>query len=83
MANSYQPPVADYASPTSLRVRGMSVGDYVFYFFSTVLFMALAGTPLLFFERLKKVFEDFKLKLPASTEALYTIHDLLEDSHAL
>jgi hypothetical protein len=82
MADPHRPPIADYATPAALRECRISVGDYLFYFLATVLFMALAGTPMLIFDRSRRIFEDFKLKMPPSTAAIYAIHDLLEDGRA-
>lgn len=74
------PPVAEYAAPD--QRRRFPLADYLTYFAIVAFAIGVLAAPLMLIPLMKRVFEDFKLKLPGPTQLLIDLYDILNTVHA-
>jgi type II secretory pathway component PulF len=73
-------PIAEYATPE--QQRRFPLADYLTFFAIAAFTIGVLAAPLLLIERLKRIFEDFKLKLPGPTQLWIDLYDALNTVHA-
>jgi hypothetical protein len=74
------PPVISY--DTSPQKPRLNVGDFIFHFLASAMFVGLILLPMHTIQRWKQIFEDFKLELPGPAQFSIDLYDALAAIYA-